>query len=294
MLAARRYAPRAMTALLALISSALWGGADFLGGTMSRRLPAFAVVGGSQLIALLMVAPTAFAVGATGDPRGYLPWGIAAGLIGTVSLVAFYEALAVGTMGVVAPIAATGVVVPVAIGLSQGERPTPVQLIGVALAVAGVVAASGPEVRSAGEGTARGGGRALALALASALGFGLVLWLIAKGAHYSVAMTLLTQRGASVSAICVALVFLRRDPRLRVRDVPQLAVVGAGDAAANALYGLATRSGLVSLVAVLGSLYPVGTLLLARFTHGERLRPVQNVGVAASLVGVVMIAAGGV
>jgi drug/metabolite transporter (DMT)-like permease len=283
-----------MTALLALISSALWGGADFLGGTISRRLPSFAVVGASQAIALLIVVPVAFAVGATGDPAGYLPYAIAAGLVGMISLVAFYAALAAGTMGVVAPIAATGVVVPVAIGLGQGERPAAVQLVGVMLAVSGVVLASGPEIRGAGEGTARGGSRALVLALASALGFGLVLWLIAKGAHYSVAMTLLTQRCASVSAVAFAVLFLRRTGGLAAGDLPQLAVVGAGDAAANALYALATRSGLVSLVAVLGSLYPVVTVLLARFTHGERLRAVQNVGVVAALGGVVMIAAGGV
>jgi drug/metabolite transporter (DMT)-like permease len=283
-----------MTALLALISSVLWGGADFLGGTLSRRLPSFAVVGGSQAIALLLVVPAAFAVGATGDPRGYLPWGIAAGLVGMASLVAFYAALAVGTMGVVAPIASTGLVVPVAIGLGQGDRPAPVQLVGVVLAVAGVVLASGPEIRGAGEGTARGGTRALGLALASAVGFGLVLWLIAKGAHYSVAMTLLTQRSASVTAVVLAMLFFRRGPGLSVRDVPQLAVVGAADAAANALYALATRSGLLSLVAVLGSLYPVATVLLARFAHGERLRAVQNVGVVAAMGGVLMIAAGGV
>jgi len=94
-----------------------------MGGTLSRRLPAFIVVGASQAIALLVLVPVIFVLGATGDPTGYLPWGIAAGVLGMVSLVAFYEALAVGTMGVVAPIAATGVVVPVAIGLGQGERP---------------------------------------------------------------------------------------------------------------------------------------------------------------------------
>jgi drug/metabolite transporter (DMT)-like permease len=283
-----------MTALLALMSSVLWGGADFMGGTLSRRLPAFAVVGASQAIALVLLVPVALAVGATGDPTGYLPWGIAAGLIGMASLVAFYEALAVGTMGVVAPLAATGVVVPVAIGLGAGERPSATQLAGVVAAVAGVVLASGPEIRGAGAGTARGGSRALLLALASAAGFGLVLWLIAKGAHYSVMMTLLSQRSASVTVVLVAALALRRTGGVRASHLPQLAMVGAGDAVANGFYALATRSGLVSLVAVLGSLYPVATVLLARFVHGERLSPVQNAGVVAALVGVVMIAAGGV
>jgi drug/metabolite transporter (DMT)-like permease len=283
-----------MTALLALISSACWGGADFLGGTLSRRLHPFAVVGASQALALLLIVPMVFIVGATGDPTGYLPWAIGAGLIGMGSLVAFYAALAVGTMGVVAPIAATGVVVPVVIGLGQGDRPALVQLVGIVLAVAGVVLASGPEVRGVQEGTGRGGRRALLLAALSAVGFGLVLWMLAKGAHYSVAMTLLTQRSASVGAVLVILLIGRRLGGLSVRDLPQLAVIGIGDGAANGLFALASRSGLVSLVAVLGSLYPVGTVLLARAVHGERMRPVQNAGVVAALAGVVMIAAGGV
>ena len=127
-----------------------------------------------------------------------------------------------------------------------------------------------------------------------AVGFGLVLWLLAKGAHYSVAMTLLTQRVASVSVLLVVALFVRRLGGLTRRDLPQLTLVGVGDAAANGMFALATRGGLVSLVAVLGSLYPVVTVLLARAVHGERMRPVQNTGVAAALAGVVMIAAGGV
>src|SRR6476661_88083 len=106
-----------MTALLALLSSVIWGGADFVGGTISRRAHAVAVVGASQVLSLLVVLPVALLSGALGDPTGYLPWAFAAGLVGMVSLMAFYAALAVGTMGVVAPVAATGVVVPVAIGL---------------------------------------------------------------------------------------------------------------------------------------------------------------------------------
>jgi drug/metabolite transporter (DMT)-like permease len=282
-----------MTVLLALASSVLWGGSDFVGGTLSKRRAAFAVVGASQAIALLLIVPIVLVTGSAGDPVGYLPWGIGAGLVGTVSLAIFYEALASGTMGVVAPIAATGVVVPVAIGLGTGERPTWVQLLGVLLAVSGVVLASGPELRRAADGTSRGGARSLVLACSSAVGFGLVLWLIARGAHYSVAMTLLSQRCASVSAVLVVLLIVRRTGGLVLRDLPSLAVVGFGDAAANGMYGLAARTELVSLVAVLGSLYPVLTVVLARFVHGERMRRVQNVGVVIALVGVVLIAAGG-
>jgi drug/metabolite transporter (DMT)-like permease len=283
-----------MTALLALFSSVLWGGADFLGGTISRRANPVAVVGASQVISLAVVLPVALLSGGFGDPTGYLPWAFAAGLVGMVSLMAFYSALAVGTMGVVAPVAATGVVVPVAIGLVKGDRPMAFQVAGVALAVAGVVLASGPELRGVEQGEARGGARALGLALVSAVGFGLVLWLLAEGGRYSVTMTLLCQRTASLVVVVVLLLLVRSTGGLGRRDVPLLAGVGVGDATANGLYTLATRGGLISLVSVLGSLYPVVTVLLARTFLGERMRRVQNVGVSLALAGVVLIAAGGV
>ncbi len=282
-----------MPALLALLSSGLWGLADFLGGTLSRRAHPFAVVGASQMFALAGILPIALVSGSFADPTGYLPWAVAAGLVGMGSLVCFYGALAIGTMGVVAPIAATGVVLPVAFGLAGGERPHPIQLVGVVAAVAGVVLASGPEIRGVESGQARGGVRALVLALLAAIGFGLVLWLIAKAAVYGVTMTLLTQRASSAVVVVVALIALRRAGGLAPRDLGLLAAIGAGDALANGLYALSSRSGLVSLVAVLGSLYPVVTVLLARTLHGERLRPVQNAGVILALSGVVLIAGGG-
>ncbi len=283
-----------MTAVLALLSSVMWGTSDFLGGTLTRRAHAVAVVSASQVLSILVIIPVAIVGGSFADSTGYLPWGVAAGLIGMASLMAFYAALATGTMGVVAPVAATGVVVPVAIGLASGDRPSLLQLCGVGLAVAGVVLASGPEIRGVEEHEARGGARSLGLALLAALGFGLVLWMLTRGGQYSVTMTLLTQRGASLAVAVVLLAVFRNAGGLGRRDVPLLAMIGVGDATANALFTLASRGGLVSLVSVLGSLYPVVTVLGARFIHGERMRPVQNVGVVSALVGVALIAAGGV
>jgi len=185
-------------------------------------------------------------------------------------------------------------VVPVAIGLAGGDRPRAVQLAGVALAIAGVVLASGPEVRGVETGQARGGARSLALALAAAVGFGMVLWLLTKGGHYSVTMTLVTQRSASLAVAVVLVLAVRSTGGLSGRDVPLLLLIGVGDATANGLFTLASRNGLVSLVSVLGSLYPVATVLGARFVHGERMRPVQNAGVVSALAGVALIATGGV
>jgi drug/metabolite transporter (DMT)-like permease len=282
-----------MAAFLALLSSALWGTSDFVGGTLSRRVSAVAVVGASQAIALVGVVPAVLIFHAYRDPAGYLPWAVAAGLVGSVSLAAFYTALADGTMGIVAPIAATGVIVPVLIGVTGGDRPKIPQGIGIVLAVTGVVLASGPEFGAAERDAGRGGLRILLLACASAVGFGFVLWFVAKGSHYSVGMTLLWQRLTNATLALIALLVVRGTGGLTRRDIPILAVVGFGDVLANGMYALSTRLGLLSLVAVLGSVYPVVTVLLARYVHHERLRPIQNVGVIAALSGVVLIAGGG-
>lgn len=278
-----------MTALLALGSSLLWGAADFLGGTASRRLPAYAVIGGSQAIALLGFGALAWFTGAYAGPAGYLPWAVLAGLLALAGLGAFYSALADGTMGVVAPIAATGVVVPVAFGLARGERPGALQLVGIAAACAGVVLASGQQ-RGA---QRRGGWRPIGLALVAAAGFGGVSVLLALGARTSVLMTLVGMRATTVGVLAGAALVRRRRPAFGRADLPLLAVIGVADAAAVAAYARATTTGALSLVAVLAALYPAVTVLLARRMHAERLGPVQGGGVLAALAGVVLIAAGG-
>jgi drug/metabolite transporter (DMT)-like permease len=277
--------------LLALLSSVLWGSADFLGGVVSRRRAAALVVGASQLAGLLSIAAVALVAGSFDDPTGYLPWAVASGLSGLVGLVCFYAALASGTMGVVSPIAALGVTVPVFVGLARGERPGVVQLVGIGIAIGGVVLASGPELRG------RAGARPLLLAVVAAVGFGLALLFIAEGSRTSTLMTLVGMRMTSVSVLFVALlVALGRVGRDRLvldrHDAALVAVVGVGDVAANLAFGLASTRGLVSVVAVLGSLYPVVTVLLARMVLHERLGSAQTLGVAGALGGVALIAAG--
>ena len=285
-----------MPAFLALFASLLWGTADFLGGTATRRLPVASVVGVSQLVALLGLIPVAVLAGALDEPRDYLVPGLLAGAAGVVALAAFYRALAVGTMGVVAPVAALGVVVPVAAGLIDGESPAFVQLAGIAVAVLGVVLASGPEL--SGEG--RGGLEPLLLAGLSALGFGAVFVLIAEGTASgtlgSVVMTLLTMRFVSVLVLSTVLLVLLRSRGTGLgigrADLPVLLAIGAFDVGANAAFAVASQSDLISVTAVLASLYPVVTVLLARRVHDERLVGLQVPGVVLALVGVVLLAAG--
>lgn len=279
-----------MTVALALCASLLWGGADFLGGTAARRLPATGVVLASQGAALLGVLIVAVATGAFTDPTGYLGWAIGAALVGVIALTGFYAALAEGTMGVVAPIAAIGVIVPVIVGIAQGDRPTVWQGLGVALAVIGVILASGPELRGD---QPSGGARPLLLAAVAAVGFGLVTVFLSHGARSSTTMTLLVMRATSVAILGVLAVAGTVKVEARTRDLPLLVAIGAGDLLANAALAVASTRGLLSVVAVLSSLYPAITVLLARAVHDERLGRVQTIGVSAALVGVVVIASGG-
>jgi len=279
-----------MGAALALMASVFWGSGDFLGGTLSRRLHPVAVMGAAQAIALVGLLLVAAATGEL-DAGGYVVWGVLGGLIGVVALGCFYAALAGGTMGVVAPVAATGAVVPVAIGLFRGESPRVGQLIGIAITIIGVILASGPE--RGGATTGRTTRRPLLLAAVASVGFGTTLVVVAEGSEHSVVMTLATMRtvNATVSAVLL-LVVVRNVARPTQRDLPALALVGTTDAAANGFYGLATGTALVSVSAVLASLYPAVTALLAWRFHHERLRREQVAGVAATLVGVALIAAG--
>ncbi|HXH57172.1 DMT family transporter [Iamia sp.] len=291
-----------MAALLALLASLLWGTGDFLGGRLSRTVHPVAVVRATQGIAAVGLVVVVVATGETGR-TGAVAWGVAAAVFGSLGVGSFYAALASGTMGVVAPIAATGVVIPVAVGLAGGDSPFAIQLAGIAVTVVGVVLASGPE-RGRGRAVPAGPGepsatptvarrRPLLLAGVAAVGFGTGAALVAEGSQSSVAMTLLVMRvTTTVACTALLLIVVRRAARPGRRDLPVLSVVAVTDAGANGAYAVATTLGQLSVSAVLASLYPAITALLAwRFLH-ERLRRVQVVGVVTTLLGVAMIAAG--
>jgi drug/metabolite transporter (DMT)-like permease len=277
-------------AFLALLSSVSWGTGDFLGGTLSRRVHPLVVMRDAQGIAFFGLVVVAFFTREL-DASGYLWWGVAGGLVGVVSLGCFYAALAGGTMGVVAPVAATGAIVPIGVGIAEGESPSALQLAGIVVAVVGVVLASGPE--RAAERAARN--RApLIMAGIAALGFGTALVLVAKGGEHSVIMTITTMRLVnSVVASVVIAVFLRSATQAGKADLPALAVIAATDAGANGMYAIAANISLLSVTAVFGSLYPAVTAVLAWKVHHERLRRIQVVGVAATLLGIALLVGGG-
>lgn len=273
--------------LLALGSALTWGVADFSGGMLSRRLPSAAVVGVSQacsLVALLVLLP--FMPAPTSS--GWIGWAIVAGLAGSGALVCFYRALAFGTVGVVSPISALAVSIPVIAGFAAGEQPRTLQVAGIVAAITGAVLASGPELR----GEQHVKQRAIWYALAAAVGFGITMLAIARGSASSPMFTMVGMRSASVAAFGIAAIVLRSVGGVRPGDLPKLALLGLGDVTANALLGFATTMGLLSITAVLSALYPVVTVGLAAVILHERMKPVQIAGVVLAFVGVGLIAGG--
>ena len=273
---------------LALSSSLLWGIADFWGGTITRRIAVLAVATVSQAIGFAGLLALWAAIGEAPDGRAI--WiGAVGGLGGGFGLACFYKALAIGTMSIVSPIAACGAALPLVVALATGERPAVIALAGAPIALAGAVLASLQE-HGAGPGDRR---QAVLLAVATALGFGVFLYLLGlAGNGGSTFSALFGARLGSLALLGGALVVLRRSPVIPRGSIAAVAGVGLIDVAANGLFVAASARGLLAIVAVLGSLYPVVTVVLAHVVHGERITRVQVAGVTVALVGVALVSAG--
>ena len=193
-------------------------------------------------------------------------------------------------MGVVAPISATAAAIPLAIGIATGDRPSGLESAGLGLALAGVVLASREEL-GAGEGSHRMASGA-GMALLSALGFGLFFVAMDRASDGDVLWAILVNRVTAVGLLLLAALVLRPPIAVRRADVPAIAAIGALDMTANTMFAVASTKGLISLVAVLGSLYPITTIVLARVVLGESPHRLAKVGVAAALGGVVLISLG--
>ena len=276
-----------MASLLAILSSILWGGADFFGGKLSKRYQAIAVTAVSQAFGLLIGITIILVSSSWIKPNlswdGYFLSGICAGLLGFLGLIAFYTGLATGRMGVVAPISALSVLIPLTIAFINGEKPSSTQLLGMSIALTGAVFASGPELK---------GGLAvkpIVLAVIAAFGFGTAIAFIARGSASSAIMTMTTMRFSTFIVALFLFARFRTTGGFKKKDMPLLAGIGAADFIANLLLGVATTKGLVSLAVVLGSLYPIVTALLAFKILHERLHKIQYVGIGFAIAGVAVI-----
>ncbi len=276
-----------MSVLLALAASLSWGFSDFLGGLNSRRFALLSVLVISQGISLVPIAAVVLARGESPPPAEFVGFGMAASVAGLAGLAAFYRAMAVGQIGVVAPISATGSIIPVVAGVLGGEPVAGWQMAGVALALAGIVLVSRATGRGSSGGTPSTAG--IGFALISALGFGVFFVALHQAGSADLWWAVFVQRATGVGILAAAALLIR--PRLAVgwSAVPQLGAAGILDVSANALYTASSTLGLSSLAAVIASLYPVVAVLLARVVLQERLSLVQHAGVASALAGVALI-----
>ena len=278
-------------AALGIGAALCWGFADFLGGIRTKALTLALVLLVSQVTGLVAIA-IVVAVGQLDAPAfGEAAPAIGAGIAQLVGIAALYRALAIGTMSVISPISASGAAaLPVIVGVATGERPEALQYAGMAAALVGVVLATRAPDSPDGSSSSR---EALLLSALAALGFGLFFTgmdaaVEEAGPYWS----LLVARVTAVTALGIVLLAVRPKLSFDRAVLPSLALIGLLDVGANAFFALGTDTGLLSVVSVLASLYPVATVILARALLHERLVRIQAVGVVVALTGVAMIAAG--
>jgi drug/metabolite transporter (DMT)-like permease len=278
-----------MAALLALGAAACWGVGDFLGGLAARRMAVVAVLAISQALGLAGVLVWVVAAQESFPGLEELLPAAAAGVAGLVGLAALYRGLAVGAMGVVAPISAASPLVGLTADAAQGTYPAALQWLGIALVLVGIATLSREPSSDGGDSRSATG---VGLALVAALGFGLFVVGLDAGSDESAAWAVASARATSVSIAVLAGLVLSISLRPPRGSIGLLVGIGVGDTLANVLVAVASTRGSVGIVAVLSALYPIVTVLLARLFLDERLTTPKRVGGAVAISGAVLVAAG--
>ncbi|MEI2825444.1 MAG: DMT family transporter [Dermatophilaceae bacterium] len=274
-----------MAAILALLAAAAWGTSDFVAGRVSQRVSPVAVVGWSHILVALALSLTV-GLGFRDVPTSstWLAWSVVAGVGGGAGLLCLYAALASAPMGVVAPISSLSAAIPVLAGIAVGERPTAWVWTGMIVALVGTVLVSGPHL------SVSVSARPVLLAAAAAVLLGAGLVGLGAAAQVSLIHTLWAMRVTSGLGYAALGLVRRSSGGIGRRDLAVIGAIGAGDLLANALFAAATTAGLLSVSAVLGSLYPVATIGLAWAVLKERLGAIQYLGVVLAMAGVGLIA----
>lgn len=286
-----------MVYLLALLSAVAYGAADFTGGFASRRAPMFSVVTISQfagLVSLLLALPF---LGPASPHAADYAWGAASGIAGGFGVGLLYRALAIGTMGVVAPTTSVcAVIIPVLADVLRGQHPPALVSVGIGLAVVSIVLL-GQESAHPDHPVSRppqyGLPSGMWHALASGVAIGFFFLLLANARAQAGLWPLVAARVAGIPLF--ALIVVATGAPFRLQRPLAWIVIGGGalDMLANVLYLLATRHGSLAVAVTLCSLYPASTVVLARAVLKERLSRVQMLGMAGALVAVVLIVRGG-
>jgi drug/metabolite transporter (DMT)-like permease len=271
---------------LALGASLAWGLADFFGPLKGRTLGALRVLFYVQLSGLITIA-IVVAVRGRGPESWTALLAVPAAISGTLGLYAYYRGVAVGAISIVAPIAGVSAVIPVAVGIASGDRPSGWQVAGMVCALAGVFLAS----REPGQGTSRVAA-GVGLALLAALGFGSYFPPMHAAGNADFWWASLFFRTTSTLVILSVIAIRRPSLSIERRHLPPLALVGIGDMLGNLLFAAASTTGLVSVTSVLASMYPIVTVVMARLVLDERVARSQESGIVLTLAGVALISAG--
>jgi drug/metabolite transporter (DMT)-like permease len=270
---------------LSLGAAALWGGGDFAGGVAAKRANVFRVVALAHACGFVLMLLLALLTGEAIPPRVDLLWGAVAGVVGAFGIAALYSALAIGRMGIVAPVASvvTGIL-PVLVGMRTEGMPGRLQLAGFAVALASIWLIARPD----GEiDTHRG----IGLAVLAGIGFGFFLIAGKQAGHHGVFWPMVAARSASTLLMLLIVAIWADDARPLRGALLVTLLSGIGDSAGNALFIAATRHGRLDAAGVLSSLYPASTVILARVLLKERISPMQTVGIAGALLSVALISA---
>ena len=273
--------------LLALGTALCYGVSNFIGPQLSRDLPTMAVIIAGQTVALTVSAAVVIAHGSGTPDAGEIGAGLLAGLGNASGLALFYAAAATGPLSIITPIGATGAIVPVLIGVATGERVGLLGVAGIVLAIGGVMLAARRVGGS--EQEAADLRRTVLLAVASAACFGVFLWAIAPASEAGIFWGVMLSRISLVGSLVAGTLLLRRALRVPAADVPKVALPGVLLFAGTLMYAAATQEGLLSVVSVIATLFPVVTVTLALVFLHERLSRMQWAGVGAALTGVVLL-----
>jgi drug/metabolite transporter (DMT)-like permease len=275
--------------LLALGTALCYGVSNFIGPQISRHLPTMSVIVAGQTVALLVSATVVVAHGGGAPGAAEVAAGLLAGLGNAGGLALFYLAAASGPLSIITPIGATGAAVPVLIGLASGEQLGVLGAAGIVLAMGGVVMAA--RTVGASEQAAADLRRTVLLSVASAACFGVFLWAIAPASESGVFWGVMLSRISLVGSLVVGALLLRRALRVPAADVPKVALPGVLLFSGTLMYAAATQEGLLSVVSVIATLFPVVTVTLAFVLLHERPSRTQWAGIAAALAGVVLLSA---
>jgi drug/metabolite transporter (DMT)-like permease len=275
--------------VLAGLSALMYGAGDFCGGVAARKTPILTVLLFSQAVGLVLATAAALALGQPFPAAGDLAWGALAGVSGAAGLAALYTGIATTVVAVVSPLAAVvGAAIPVLLGVATGDRPSLLAWVGIGLAVPAIAMLAG------GQGAAAKGGplrRAVLLGAVAGLGFGLFFFTISRTSPGSGLWPLVFARISTITLVLAFALVTRRSVRPGGSGLGFVLLSGALDMAANIAFLLASRSGMLTIVAVVTSLYPGPTVLLAVLFFRERMSPWRIAGLVLALVGVACISA---